>query len=108
MTPKGDVFVNVKTPIWDTYKDIVTKYDERGAEGCCIIDLFCINSKISFIYLYETIFGVSYERETETKSFDLITLWNSHLLCVYRFATDGNCYEHCEWQGTSDLFSRDG
>ena len=26
---KGD---NAKTPIWDTYKEIVAKYDERGAE----------------------------------------------------------------------------
>lgn len=31
---------NVETPIWDTYKEIVSKYDERGAEAVGNIERF--------------------------------------------------------------------
>ena len=34
---KGD---NAKTPIWDTYKEIIAKYDTRGAEAVGTIDRF--------------------------------------------------------------------
>ncbi len=34
---KGD---NVKTPIWDTYKEIIAKYDERGGATVGCIDRF--------------------------------------------------------------------
>ena len=34
---KGD---NVKTPIWDTYKEIIAKYDQRGAETVGTIERF--------------------------------------------------------------------
>lgn len=34
---KGD---NVETPIWDTYKDIVAKYDDRGADAVGNIERF--------------------------------------------------------------------
>jgi len=30
----------IETPIWDTYKEIVAKYDERGAEAVGNIDRF--------------------------------------------------------------------
>ena len=31
---------DVETPIWDTYKEIVKKYDERGAEAVGNIERF--------------------------------------------------------------------
>ena len=34
---KGD---NAKTPIWDTYKEIIAKHDERGADAVENIDRF--------------------------------------------------------------------
>ena len=34
---KGD---NAKTPIWDTYKEIISKYDQRGAESVGTIERF--------------------------------------------------------------------
>lgn len=34
---KGD---NAKTPIWDTYKEIIAKHDERGAATVGTIDRF--------------------------------------------------------------------
>lgn len=34
---KGD---NAKTPIWDTYKEIIAKHDERGAKTVGTIDRF--------------------------------------------------------------------
>ncbi len=34
---KGD---NAKTPIWDTYKEIITKYDQRGADTVGTIERF--------------------------------------------------------------------
>ncbi len=34
---KGD---NAKTPIWDTYKEIIAKHDERGAKAVGTIDRF--------------------------------------------------------------------
>ena len=34
---KGD---NAKTPIWDTYKEIIAKYDSRGAETVRCIERF--------------------------------------------------------------------
>ena len=34
---KGD---NAETPIWDTYKEIVVKYDQRGAEAVGTIERF--------------------------------------------------------------------
>ena len=34
---KGD---NAKTPIWDTYKEIISKHDPRGADTVCTIDRF--------------------------------------------------------------------
>ena len=34
---KGDT---VETPIWDTYKEIVAKYDERGADAIGFLERF--------------------------------------------------------------------
>lgn len=34
---KGD---NAKTPIWDTYKEIIAKYDQRGSDTVGTIDRF--------------------------------------------------------------------
>ena len=31
---------NVETPIWDTYKEIISKYDERGEEAVGNIERF--------------------------------------------------------------------
>ena len=31
---------DVETPIWDTYKDIVKKYDDRGADAIGNIERF--------------------------------------------------------------------
>ena len=31
---------NVETPIWDTYKEIVAKYDDRGADAIGTIGRF--------------------------------------------------------------------
>ena len=31
---------NVETPIWDTYKDIIKKYDSRGEEAVGTIERF--------------------------------------------------------------------
>ena len=31
---------NVETPIWDTYKEIVAKYDDRGADAIGTIERF--------------------------------------------------------------------
>ena len=44
---KGD---NAKTPIWDTYKEIVAKYDERGAEAVGNIDRFKFYDESKDVY----------------------------------------------------------
>jgi L-fucose mutarotase len=31
---------NVETPIWDTYKEIVAKHDDRGADAIGMIERF--------------------------------------------------------------------
>lgn len=31
---------NVKTPIWDKYKEVVSKYDERGKDAFCEVERF--------------------------------------------------------------------
>ena len=36
----------VETPIWDTYKEIVAKYDSRGAEAIGTIEKMCIRDSL--------------------------------------------------------------
>ncbi len=45
---KGDT---VKTPIWDEYKSIVKKYDERGAEAFENIERFAFYEKAKNAYV---------------------------------------------------------
>lgn len=45
---KGDT---VKTPIWDEYKSIVKKYDERGAEAFENIERFAFYEKAKDAYV---------------------------------------------------------
>ena len=40
----------VKTPIWDTYKEIVTKYDSRGAETVATIERFAFYEESKTAY----------------------------------------------------------
>ncbi len=40
----------VKTPIWDTYKEIVTKYDSRGAETVGTIERFAFYEESKTAY----------------------------------------------------------
>ncbi len=41
---------NVKTPIWDTYKEIVTKHDERGAKAVGNIERFSFYDEAKTAY----------------------------------------------------------
>ena len=45
----GDVG-RIKTPIWDTYKEIVSKYDERGAETVGNIERFAFYEEAKTAY----------------------------------------------------------
>lgn len=45
---KGDT---VKTPIWDTYKNIVKRYDDRGAEAFENIERFAFYEKAKKAYV---------------------------------------------------------
>ena len=45
----GDVG-KVETPIWDTYKEIVAKYDERGAEAVGNIERFAFYDESKEVY----------------------------------------------------------
>ena len=40
----------IETPIWDTYKEIVAKYDERGAEAVGNIDRFDFYDEAKKVY----------------------------------------------------------
>ncbi|MBQ2923570.1 MAG: fucose isomerase [Tyzzerella sp.] len=40
----------IATPIWDTYKEIVAKYDERGAEAVGNIDRFDFYDEAKKVY----------------------------------------------------------
>ncbi len=40
----------VQTPIWDTYKEIVAKYDERGAEAVGNIERFAFYEEAKRVY----------------------------------------------------------
>ncbi len=40
----------IETPIWDTYKEIVTKYDERGAKAVGNIDRFDFYDEAKLCY----------------------------------------------------------
>lgn len=44
---KGD---NAKTPIWDTYKEIIAKHDERGAETVGTIERFAFYEEAKTAY----------------------------------------------------------
>lgn len=44
---KGD---NVKTPIWDTYKEIIAKHDPRGAETVGTIERFAFYEEAKTAY----------------------------------------------------------
>ena len=44
---KGD---NAKTPIWDTYKEIVAKHDQRGAETVGTIERFAFYEEAKKAY----------------------------------------------------------
>ena len=44
---KGD---NAKTPIWDTYKEIIKKHDERGAETVGTIERFAFYEEAKKAY----------------------------------------------------------
>lgn len=44
---KGDL---VETPIWDTYKDIVSQYDQRGANAFCEVERFSFYEKAKDAY----------------------------------------------------------
>ena len=41
---------NVETPIWDTYKEIVTKYDERGEKAVGNIERFAFYEEAKTAY----------------------------------------------------------
>lgn len=40
----------IKTPIWDTYKEIIAKYDERGAKAVTNIDRFQFYDEAKEVY----------------------------------------------------------
>ena len=48
---KGDP---VKTPIWDTYKDIIANHDPRGAEAVGTIERFAFYKEASTAYAIVT------------------------------------------------------
>jgi len=41
---------DVETPIWDTYKEIVTKYDKRGADAIGTIERFKFYDEAKKVY----------------------------------------------------------
>ena len=41
---------DVETPIWDTYKDIVKKYDDRGADAIGNIERFAFYEEAKKVY----------------------------------------------------------
>lgn len=41
---------NVETPIWDVYKEIVAKYDERGAQAVGNIERFAFYEEAQKVY----------------------------------------------------------
>lgn len=41
---------NVETPIWDTYKDIIAKYDKRGADCVGNIERFAFYDEAKKVY----------------------------------------------------------
>ncbi|MFU0828561.1 MAG: D-ribose pyranase [Lachnoclostridium sp.] len=41
----------VETPIWDTYKEIVSKYDERGEKAIGTIERFAFYDQAKEVYL---------------------------------------------------------
>lgn len=43
-----------KTPIWDTYKEIVAKYDDRGSEAVGTIERFKFYEEASNVYAIVT------------------------------------------------------
>ena len=45
----GDVG-KIETPIWDTYKDIIAKYDERGAKCVGTIERFTFYDETKEVY----------------------------------------------------------
>ena len=45
---------NVETPIWDTYKDIVAKYDDRGAAAIRNIERFAFYEEAKKAYAIVT------------------------------------------------------
>ncbi len=40
----------VETPIWDTYKEIISKYDERGADAVGTIERFAFYEESKKVY----------------------------------------------------------
>ena len=41
---------NVETPIWDTYREIVARYDERGADAVGTIERFAFYEETKKVY----------------------------------------------------------
>ena len=41
---------NVETPIWDTYKEIIAKYDDRGADAVGNIERFAFYDEAKKVY----------------------------------------------------------
>ena len=41
---------NVETPIWDVYKEIVAKYDKRGADAFCTIERLAYYEEAKHVY----------------------------------------------------------
>ncbi len=41
---------NVETPIWDTYKEIVSKHDERGEKAVGNIERFAFYDEVKTAY----------------------------------------------------------
>ena len=51
---------NVETPIWDTYKEIVAKYDERGDKAVGNIERFAFYEEAASFSVRRTTAAVSY------------------------------------------------
>ena len=41
---------NAETPIWDTYKEIIAKYDDRGADAVGNIERFAFYDEAKKVY----------------------------------------------------------
>lgn len=41
---------NVETPIWNTYKEIIAKYDDRGADAVGNIERFAFYDEAKKVY----------------------------------------------------------